>query len=481
MINQVRGSWPGCRKQAPMLQHLPEDTARLGALPAGTVITAGHSDYENARRLWNADIDRKPAMIVQCSSPEEVSSALSYAHLQHWEVAVRGGAHSMSGASSVDGGLVIDLSPMRQVSVNPEARRARAGGGALLADLDAACQEHGLAVPAGMISHTGVGGLTLGGGMGWLTRRAGLTIDNLLSAEVVLANGDILRASTDEHPDLFWALRGGGGNFGVVTEFEFALHQVGPMVDFGLFFWPLEQGAEMLRWAREIIPTLPRDLTVVLGAINAPPAPFVPEPYHFQPGYVLLLAGFGGTEQHAVTAQQVRTSLPPLFEMLAPMPYTALQQLFDEGNAWGMFNYEKSTYLPDLTDEVIATITHHLPLKNSPLTASLIYRLDGAYSDAAESDTAFGGGRTPRYSIFISAVTPEQELLPAERAWAREFWDALQPAAQGTGSYVNAMTDYDDARLRASYGDEKLARLATAKAQYDPANVFRRNVNIKPA
>ena len=354
------------------------------------------------------------------------------------------------------------------------------GGGALLGDLDAACQEFGLAVPAGLISHTGVGGLTLGGGMGWLTRRAGLTIDNLLAAEIVLANGDIVHASQEEHPDLFWALRGGGGNFGVVNEFEFALHEVGPMVDFGLFFWPLDQGAQVLRYAREIITTLPRDLNIVLAALNAPPAPFVPEPYHFQPGYALLLAGFGPDGQHATLAQRIRDAMPLLFEMVTPMPYTALQQLLDEANAWGMFNYEKSTYLPDLTDEAIDTITRHVPQKNSPLSVALIYRLDGAYSDIGENDTAFGGERTPRYSVFIVAVAPEQALLPADRAWVREFWDALQPAAQGAGTYVNSLAEYDDARLRATYGTEKLTRLARIKAHYDPGNVFRRNVNIKP-
>jgi FAD/FMN-containing dehydrogenase len=464
-----------------MSPDLPTDTASLGLLPADTVITPDHPDYDSVRKVWNSDIDRRPAMIVRCASPEEVSSALRRAQTQNWEVAVRGGAHSMSGASSVDGGLVIDLSPMREVSVDPAARQVRAGGGALLADLDAACQEHGLAVPAGMISHTGVGGLTLGGGMGWLTRRAGLSIDNLLSAEVVLANGTILHASKDEHADLFWALRGGGGNFGVVTEFEFALQEVGPIVDFGLFFWPLEQGARMLRWAREIIPTMPRDLTIILAALNAPPAPFVPEEYQFQPGYALLLTGFGPDGQHAALAQQVRSAMPPLFEMVTPMPYTAVQQLLDEANAWGRFNYEKSTYLPDLSDEAIDTITEHVPQKNSPLSVTLIYRLDGAYSEVGENDTAFGGERTPRYSVFIIAVVPERHLLPADRAWAREFWSALQPAAAGAGAYVNSMTEYDDTRLRASYGTEKLARLASIKAEYDPGNVFRHNVNIKPA
>lgn len=462
------------------VDHDLHDLSSLGARP-GSIITPEDPRFEDARRVWNADIGLRPALIIRCASPGEVASALSWAQERGVEIAVRGGAHSMSGASSVEGGMVIDLTPMHHVSVDPLAKRARVGGGATLADLDAACQEHGLAVPAGLISHTGVGGLTLGGGMGWLTRQAGLTIDNLVSAEVVLADGRILRASAAEHPDLYWALRGGGGNFGVVTEFEFQLHEVGPMVEFGLFFWSLEQGAELLRYTRDLIATLPRELNVVIAALNAPPAPFVPEPHRFRPGYALLLTGFGPAAQHADVADQIRTALPPLFEMVSPMPYMALQQLLDEANAWGHFNYEKATYLPDLSDDVVEVITEFVTRKTSPLSVMLIYRLDGAYSDVDENDTAFGGGRTPRYSVFLVAVAPEKPLLAADRAWVRSFWDALQPAAQGDGCYVNALTEYDDDRLRATYGHDKLARLRSVKAEYDPDNVFHRNVNIKPA
>lgn len=463
-----------------MTHIMDHDLSTLGTRP-GSIITPEDPRFEDARRVWNADIELRPALLVQCASPGEVSSALNWAQERGVEIAVRGGAHSMSGASSVEGGMVIDLSQMRQVSVDPLAKRARVGGGATLADLDAACQEHGLAVPAGMISHTGVGGLTLGGGMGWLTRQAGLTIDNLVSAEVVLADGRILRASATEHSDLYWALRGGGGNFGVVTEFEFQLHEVGPMVEFGLFFWGLEQGADLLRYARDLIATLPRELNVVIAALNAPPAPFVPEPHRLRPGYALLLTGFGPATQHADVTDQIRTALPPLFEMVSPMPYTAVQQLLDEANAWGHFNYEKATYLPDLSDDVVEVITGFVPRKTSPLSVMLIYRLDEAYTDVDEDDTAFGGGRTPRYSVFLVAVAPDKSLLAADRAWVRSFWDALQPAAQGDGSYVNALTDYDDDRLRATYGHDKLARLRSIKTKYDPDNLFHRNVNIKPA
>ncbi|MCO4256997.1 FAD-binding oxidoreductase [Pseudarthrobacter cellobiosi] len=448
---------------------------------AGAVIRPDDPLFDEARKVWNADIDRRPAVIVRCSTPGEVVTALGWARAEGLEIAVRGGAHSVSGASSVDGGMVIDLSPMRGVRVDPAARRVRVGGGALHSDLDAACQEHGLAVPVGLVSHTGVGGLTLGGGMGWLTRRAGLTIDSLVSAEVVLADWRIVQASANEHPDLFWALRGGGGNFGVVTEFEFKLHEAGPTVDFGLFFWPSEQGPEVLRLARDLVSILPRDLNVVLGELNAPPAPFVPEQYRFRPGYALLLTGFGPTSQHAAVVERIRGAIPPLFETIGPMPYVKLQQLLDESTAWGRFHYEKTTYLTELTDNAIQIITDHAARRTSPLTKILIYLLDEAYTETGEHDTAFGGERTPRYSVFILAAAPDKQSLTADHAWARAFWDALQPAAQGAGGYLNVTNDYDATSLRASYGADKLARLARIKTECDPENVFRHNINIKPA
>jgi len=275
-----------------------------GAL-SGPVIGPADPDYDQARRVWNAGIDRRPAMIARCASPADVAAAVTFAAEHGLEITVRGGAHSMSGAAVVNDGLMIDLSQLNQVRVDPRAKRARAGGGALMADLDAATQAHGLAVPAGVVSHTGVGGLTLGGGMGWLTRQAGLSIDNLASAQVVTADGQIVRAAADENPDLFWAIRGGGGNFGVVTEFEFRLHEVGPVVQVGLLFWGLEQGPDVLGLAREVIAALPRELNIIIAGLNAPPAPFVPEQHHHRPGYALTIAGFGSAGQH----QQVMTRI----------------------------------------------------------------------------------------------------------------------------------------------------------------------------
>jgi hypothetical protein len=407
----------------------PIDTLR--AAMTGQVTGPADLDYDQARRVWNADIDRRPAMIAKCASPADVAAAVTFAATNGMEITVRGGAHSMSGAAVADGGLMIDLNKLNQVSVDPQAKRARAGGGALLADLDAATQAHGLAVPAGVVSHTGVGGLTLGGGMGWLTRQAGLSIDNLASAQVVTADGQIQRAADDENPDLFWAIRGGGGNFGVVTEFEFCLHEVGPVVQVGLLFWGLEQGPSVLRLAREVIATLPRELNIIIAGLNAPPAPFVPEEHHHRPGYALAVAGFGSAGQHQQVMTRIRQALPPLWEFTTPMPYVALQQILDEANAWGFHTYDKGTYLEDLSDEAIEVVTSHLPQKNSPLSVLLFYRLDQAYSQPGEDDTAFSGGRSPRFAAFIVAVCPTSDLLAADRVWARSFWQALRPHSLG--------------------------------------------------
>jgi FAD/FMN-containing dehydrogenase len=317
--------------------------------------------------------------------------------------------------------------------------------------------------------------------MGWLSRQFGLSLDNVMSVQVVTADGRILRAAADENPDLYWAVRGGGGNFGVVTQFEFRLHEAGPMVQYGLLFWGLDQGVEVLTTARDLLPTLPLDVNIVIAGVNAPPAPFVPEQHQFQPGFALIVVGFGSPEHHEETLAAIRRAAPaPLFEFATPMPYTALQQLLDESNSWGKYCYDKGSYLADLTDDAIQVIAEHVALKTSPLSATLFYRLDGAFCDVGEDDTAFSGTRAPQYAIFIIAVCPVPEMLAAERAWVRSFWDALQPHTLGIGSYVNAMSEVDQDRLKAGYGDAKYERLARIKAEYDPDNVFHRNANIPP-
>jgi FAD/FMN-containing dehydrogenase len=465
-----------------MMQVSSHDLEALRTVLAGKVITPDDADYDTARIQWNNDIVRRPVAIARCVSPADISAALAFAREQALEVSVRGGGHTFSGAGVCDGGLMIDLSAIRQISVCAAAQRAQVGGGTTVAELDAATQVHGLAVPAGVISHTGVGGLTLGGGIGWLTHKAGLTIDNLLSVDMVLADGRYVHASPDEHADLFWAIRGGGGNLGVVTTFEFQLHPVGSEVHLGLFFWGMNDGEQVMRLAREVVPALPATAGAQIAiGLNAPPAPFVPSQHHFTPGYLLIVVGFSSAAEHAQLVGPIREALPPLFELVTPIPYVALQRTLDETAPWGLFGYQEVIYLDELTDEVISVIVEHMPAKRSPMSFCLIFRLDGAYSSIADDETAFGGRRAPRYVVNIAGIAATPEALSADRAWVQSVWNALRPFAADSGGYVNSMTAIDEDRVQASYGPTKYARLARIKTKYDPDNVFHLNANIKPA
>jgi FAD/FMN-containing dehydrogenase len=377
---------------------------------------------------------------------------------------------------------MVDLSPIHHVVVDAAARRARVGGGATLAELDAATQAHGLAVPAGTVSHTGVGGLTLGGGFGWFSRLHGFTIDNLESAEVVLADGRCVRASATEHPDLFWALRGGGGNFGVVTEFEFRLHELGPIVQFALLAVEQDRAAHAVRAARDVVDQLGRTVSPGIACISAPPAPFVPAEHHFAPIVALMLIGFGTAEEHAAAVAAARDALQPVFEVVTPMPYVALQQMLDESLPWGIRSYTKGLYLDELPDAAIDTLAAQLPLRRSPHSEVLIFPLGGgAVADVGDDETAFGGSRSLRYVIAIEGVSPDPEVFAHERRWVRETWDALRPAAMHDGAYVNLNAEFAGDSLRNTYGAAKFDRLRRIKALYDPTNVFRHNANIPPA
>jgi FAD/FMN-containing dehydrogenase len=463
-------------------QQAAETVRGLRAAMDGPVLTPADAGFDDRRKVWNALIDRRPSVIARCASAGDVAAAVGFARDHDLEVSVRAGAHAPSGSAVCDDGLMIDLSLMNDVIVDQPSRRAWAGGGALLADLDAATQAHGLAVPGGLVSHTGVGGLTLGGGMGWLTREHGLSIDNLASADVVTADGRLLRAAADEQADLFWAIRGGGGNFGVITSFEFDLHELGEPVQFAMFFWGLDRGPEALRLARDVTTALPPGVNAIIGAVNAPPAPFVPPEHQLAPGYVLLVAGFGAGREHAELVHAIRATLPPTFDLVAPMPYVELQRLLDEANAWGLYGYDKGVYLESLSDQVIDTILDQVPRKNSPMSALMLYRLDGAYSRVADDATAFSGGRSPRYAAFIIGLAPDAPLLAADRAWVRDFWAALRPYALADGnSYTNSTTEQSGEQIRGSYGDAKYERLAAIKSEYDPDNVFHLNANIRPA
>ncbi len=445
----------------------------------GELLWPGEPAYEQARRVWNGDIDRRPALIARCATAEHVAEAIEAGRASELELSIRGGGHNFAGLAVCDDGLMIDLSAIGDVTVDAATGRARCGGGATWAALDAATAAHGLAVTGGFISHTGVGGLTLGGGMGWLTSRAGLTCDSLVSAEVVLADGRIVTASEAEHEDLFWAIRGGGGNFGVVTQFEFALHELNPLANLGMFFWGPDRGVEALRLARDVLAGLPDDAGALLAGLSAPPAPFVPEQYRLQPGFALLIVNWGTPGEHEELIAPARAG-EPLFELVTPIPYAELQKMFDEGNAWGTHAYEKAHYLDALTDDVIDIFAEHLPRKASPLSFSPVFPLGGAYARVDDDATAFGGPRSARFAFNIAAICPVPDLLPADRAWVRSFWEALRPHASDTGSYVNFMAEIEDDRVRAAYGPAKYDRLARIKADYDPENLFHRNANIKP-
>ena len=446
----------------------------------GEVSLPGSPSYEEAVRIWNGAVTRRPAVVAGCTSAEDVVAALEMARREDLELSVRGGGHNYAGNALCEGGMMIDLTPMKTVEVDVEAQRATCGGGTTWGELDAATQAHGLAVPGGFISHTGVAGLTLGGGIGWLSRLAGLSSDNLVGATVVTADGRVLRASSDENPDLFWAIRGGGGNFGVVTEFEFGLHRVGPLVHLGLFLFDPEQGRDLFRFAREFARDLPDESQIFLAGLSAPPEPFVPEELQLSPVFGLVVVGLGDAETHQRLIAPVKDSLSPIVELVTPIPYVDLQQMFDASAPWGLHSYEKAIYVDDLADGVIDAIVEHQARKMSPLSFVPIFNFGGAFRRVDEEATAFGGSRDTGYVINISATTPSPDEFDAERSWVRAYWSALLPYASGSGGYVNFMTEYDEDRVRSSYG-AKYERLQQIKAAFDPDNVFHLNPNIKPA
>jgi FAD/FMN-containing dehydrogenase len=459
--------------------------SELAALRSELTTTAcackpGESGYDEAVAIWNGAITKRPSIVVRCASAGDVAAGLAFAQARGLEVSVRGGGHNYAGTALTDGGVMIDLSPMKTVTVDPATRRATCGGGTTWGELDGATQEHGLAVTGGFISKTGVAGLTLGGGIGWLVRKAGLSCDNVVGAEVVTADGQTLHTTATENPDLFWAIRGGGGNFGVVTEFEFALYEVGPLVHLGLFLFSPDDGGALFRFAREYVHSVPNDYGVFLAGLSAPPAPFVPPELHFTPAYALLVVGFGDEAGHAEAIGPIAQALDPVVQMVTPIPYAALQQMFDESAPWGIHAYEKAVYLHELTDEAIDVILEHQTKKLHPLSFVPIFVMGGKYKDTDHTSSSFGGARDLGYVVNISGTTPIAEDFDAEREWVRNYWSALVEHAVGTGSYVNFMTDQDADRVRNAYGD-KYPRLQQVKATYDPDNVFHLNANIEPS
>lgn len=440
------------------------------------VILPADPGYDEARALHNGMIDKRPAVIVRCASTHDVAGALAFARASNLAVAVRGGGHNGPGFGCVDGGLVIDLSPMNRVDVDPDRRTARVQGGATWAQVDAAAHAHGLATPAGIISTTGVGGLTLGGGHGYLTRKHGLTIDNLLAAEVVLADGRVVTASESEHPDLFWALRGGGGNFGVVASFTFRLHPVHTVIC-GPTAWPASATADILRWYRDFLPAQDEDLYGFFAAMTVPPAAPFPEAFHLQKACAVMWCYTGDPARADEAFAPVR-QMQPAFEGLAAAPYPALNSTFDALYPKGLQWYWRGDFIrtiPDAAVEAHAHFTDGLPTMHSTMH---LYPIDGAVHRVGETETAFAY-RDVTYSQVIAGVDPDPANAGALKRWTREYWEAIHPHSAG-GAYVNFMMDEGQDRVRATYG-ANYRRLREVKAQYDPDNVFHINQNILPA
>lgn len=448
---------------------------------AGELLRPGDENFGRARAeaVWNGDIARQPALIARPVSGDDVAAAVRFARERDLPISVRGGGHAPSGKSVVEGGLMIDLSRMSGARVDPGARRVYVGGGAPLAVLDAATAEHGLAVVGGTVSHTGVSGLSLTGGMGWLTSQQGLSCDNIVAATLVTAEGRVVEVSDEATPELFWGLRGAGTNFGVVTELVFGLQAVNPMANLGMFFWRAEDAAGPLAFARDYVFELPRHAAALVAGISAPPEPFVPEEVRGAPGIAVMVVTWGSPDEHAALIAPLQ-GRGAAFEMITPIPYTMLQQMLDETAPWGVRAYDKGINLDQLSDGVIQAIVEAMPRRRFPLSFVPMMTLRGRFSEIPDDATAFGSPRSRRWAVSIVGMAPDEETFAAEREWARSLHEAIRPYAPDDSTYLNFEYETDPARVRASYGERKYRRLAALKAEWDPDNVFRSNANIAP-
>jgi FAD/FMN-containing dehydrogenase len=448
------------------------DIETLAGSLAGDLLAAGHPDYDAARRIWNAMVQKKPALIARCRDAADVSASVNFAREHALLLSVRGGGHNVAGNALCDGGLTIDLSFMTAVEVDPENKLAIVEGGATWRDYDAATQAHGLASTGGLISSTGVGGLTLGGGIGWLKSVCGLSCDNLVAVDLVTADGNLRHVTATSEPDLFWALRGGGGNFGVATAFTFALHEIGPTVTGGLIVHPFEAAREVFDFYREFVATgVPDTLSTTAGFIHGPDG---------SPVVAMGGAHFGSAAQAEIDLGPMRAFGTPLADGIGPMDYTALQQMLDGAFPYDSQNYWKGGTLPALTPEVIEVMIEHYAKVPSTGTAVVLEQFGGAMCRVPEDATAFAH-RDMAFGLLILGIWPDAADNDANVAWVRGLHDALEPHSGG-GVYVNYLDrEEGEARIRAAYGDAKFDRLARLKTRYDPGNLFRLNQNIPPA
>ena len=445
----------------------------------GEILTPSDEGYAEACRVWNGAHDgRRPALVVRCTGAADVIAAIGFARSTHLPIAVRGGAHSIAGFSTCDGGLVIDLSPMKGVRVDPETRRATVGGGAVWADVDHETQAYGLATTGGLVSSTGVGGFTLGGGIGWLMRRHGLACDNLVAADVVTADGRLVRASEAENADLFWGLRGGGGNFGIVTQFEFELHAVGPMVYAGPIFYAADAARDLLHAFRDWAGDAPDEITALVDLTTAPPLPVIPAEWHGKKVAAFIAVSAGPLDMGESLVADFRTVAEPIADLLGPMPYQVIQTLIDPLWQKGLNSYFKATNLSGLDDELIDRLTELHLAAPGPQCEIHVHQMGGAVARVTDDATAFTERSMP---FVLNAVTGwhDAEVGSAHRDWARSVIGAAENVSTGR-AYVNFLGDADADAARSSYGHQTYARLVALKNEHDPSNVFRLNQNIEP-
>jgi FAD/FMN-containing dehydrogenase len=443
----------------------------------GELIEPDHPDYEEARKLYNGMIDKYPRMIARCADTADVVNCVNFARENGVLLAVRGGGHNGGGLGVADDGLVIDLSGMRGVRVDPEERTVRVEGGCTWGDVDHATHAFGLATPTGIISTTGVGGLTLGGGHGYLSRKYGLTIDNLLEADVVLANGTLVKASEEHNEDLFWAIRGGGGNFGVITSFLFRGNPV-HTVYAGPMFWELDQAEEILRWYREFMPEAPEEMYGFFAFLVVPPAPPFPEHLHGKNMCGIVWCYSGPLDEAEEAFRPVRQEVgPPAFEHVGPMPLPVLDSLFDALYPPGLQQYWRGDFVTEISDEAIAIHLRYGSEVPTMLSTMHLYPIDGAVHRVGKHETAFSY-REATWSAVFFGVDPDPANNERITSWTKEYWDALHPHSGG-GAYVNFMMDEGQERVKATYRDN-FERLVEIKNEYDPANLFRVNQNIRP-
>jgi len=443
----------------------------------GGVTRPSDPDYDEVRALYNAMIDKRPVLIARCADRDDVVSAVNFGREQGLDIAIRGGGHNGPGLGSVDDGLVIDLSGLKTITVDPDSRTATIGGGCLLGDVDAATHEHGMATPGGIISTTGAGGLIPGGGIGHLTRKCGLSIDNILGAEIVLADGSVVTADESNNDDLYWAIRGGGGNFGVITQLKMRLHPISTVVA-GPMFWELDKTVDILKWYREFILNAPEDLNGFFAFASVPPAPMFPEELHLQKVAAVVWCWTGPEEGAADALAEARSQPGLLMDGVQPMPLPALQSAFDElyppGDQW----YWRADFVESIPDEAIEKHAEFGAKMPTWKCTMHLYPIDGAAHGVGPTDTAWAY-RNANWGSVFAGVDSDPASVDAIGAWSRDYHEALHPFSAG-GAYVNMMMEEGQDRVEAAYG-ENYARLAKIKAKYDPDNVFHVNQNIKPA